>query len=141
MGQEGFYLQSGIRWNEYGWSQTVQSYVWNGGTYDVSQDDIKITFFYLTLPLIATYKFKKNVPGLTLSTGPQMSLFMFNKINGNITSDPWPPFFNFSAHFSLGYEHNLGDKWIVGGEAFSNLIFPFEAYNFGIGISGRYILK
>ncbi|NOQ74930.1 MAG: outer membrane beta-barrel protein [Crocinitomix sp.] len=143
--QSGLYLQTGLRWNEYGFGDTIQSYIWNGEDYDVSQDEIKLTFFYFTVPLIATYKFNKAVPGLTISAGPQMSVFLFQKsnINGLVSFDSgYNRILNFSTYFSMGYEHNIGDRWILGGEAYSNFIIGADTYyNFGIGISGRYILK
>jgi hypothetical protein len=129
IGKKGIYLQTGIRWNEFGWRQRYSTFDWNGESWELNDLDIKSTYFYLTLPLIATYKFKKLVPGLTLSAGPQLSVYMFRKGKINEDLEPTPAnwetsIFNFNAHFAVGYEHNLGEKWILGGELYSNAIFP-----------------
>lgn len=150
--QKGFHLQSGIRWNEYGFRDLFESFILWDDYAEVVNIDYRSTSFYLSIPLIATYKFKKTIPGLTLSAGPQVSFYLFNKsrynedINFYISN--YHPLLNLGLYFSAGYEHTIGERWIIGGEAYSNLNLPVSssfgsegAYNFGIAISGRYILK
>lgn len=151
IGQKGFYLQSGIRWNEYGYKETSYYYNSNSEGYTIQAIEHKSTSFFLTIPLIATYKFNKIAPGFTVSAGPQMSFYMFSKKKNNdetyfIKNND--PLLNLGIHFSTGYEHYINENWIIGGEVYSNLNFPIHSFfgfegdrNSGLAISGRYILK
>jgi len=88
-----------------------------------------ISFF--TIPLIATYKFQKIIPGLTVSAGPQIALFSYRKWkqNGDVLATQWAmPDFAVYGFASLGYEHQLNDQWIIGAETFLNVV-PRHAYN------------
>ena len=149
--QSLFHLQSGIRWNEYGFRDQVTEYIWYTENVTINEIDYKSTSFYLTVPLITTYKFKKHIPGLTFSAGPQLSFYMFNKsrLNDDITFSVSnsKPLLNLGFYFATGYEHNINDNWIIGGEAYSNINLPMGSffgdygnYNFGVAITGRYIL-
>lgn len=144
LGESQFFLQTGLRWNEFGWSQWIRSWVEFDSYYITSLDRYKFTYFFASIPIITTYKFKKGIPGLTLSAGPQVSFPLFHKtkVNDDISfSPPHQPALNFSTHFALGYEHQIRDNWILAGDLYTNLLFPEFIYNFGIGLTGRYILK
>jgi hypothetical protein len=98
---------------------------------------------FVTIPFIATYKFNKIVKGITLSAGPQFSFLSFRKWkqDGSTLSSQWDlPDFAFSLYYAIGYERNIAERWILGGEVFSNLI-PKQIVNAGIGLNVRYILK
>ena len=142
MGQKGFYLQSGIRLNGYGWRYKL-TFI-DPNTNDENINVYTTNLSVLTIPLTATYKFNKIIPGLTISAGPQIGLLSHRKWqkNNNKLASQWNRISpQYSAFFSLGYEHNINNRWILGGAAFSNLVLPKEIYNFGISISGRYVLK
>lgn len=150
--ESGFHLQTGIRWNEYGFKSELTEYIWYPDGAVTNHIDFESTSFFITLPLITTYKFKKTVPGLTLSTGPQLSYYLFNKskFNNNINFSVlnYKPLFNLGFYVATGYEYSLNYKWIIGGEAYSNINLPLYSnfgsegnYNFGISLTGRYIFK
>ena len=149
--ESSFYLQTGLRWNEYGFRDMLVSCVSEEGYYFCDDIDYRVTYFFLSIPAIAIYKFKKIVPGLTLSAGPQLSVYVTDKTysNGEINFGGFGyPRLSLSSHFSLGYEKNIGDKWLIGVETFSNINYPIGwffglegEYNFGLALSGRYILK
>ncbi|MFD1553999.1 outer membrane beta-barrel protein [Putridiphycobacter roseus] len=143
IGQKGIYLQSGIRLTGYGWKNSPVYYNWSS-TEIIETTNVNTTnLSFVSIPLIATFKFSKIIPGLTISSGPQISLFSFRKWkqNGDVLSSQWSlPDLAFSVFLSLGYEYKISNTWILGTEVYSNLI-PKEVYNFGIAFSGRYILK
>lgn len=135
MGETGFHLQSGIRWNGYGWRSSISS----NGKLTISATNLS----FVTIPLIATYKFNKALKGITLSAGPQFSFLSFRqwKEDGTALSSQWDvPDLAFSVYYAVGYERNIAEKWIIGGEIYSNLI-PRQIVNFGLGFNLRYILK
>lgn len=142
-GQKGLFLQSGFRWLGYGWKHTNNYSEWNG-TDSIDAGNINTTnLSYLTIPLIATYKFQKVIPGLTISSGAQFSLLSFRKWkqDGTVLTSEWNmPDQSVNFYFSLGYENDLSERLILGGELFSNLMLR-NVYNFGVGISARYIFK
>jgi hypothetical protein len=152
IGQSGFHLQSGLRWNEYGFRQMYETYIYNGEYYDVEDVDFRSTSYFLTLPFIVSYKFKEVLPGLNLSAGPQLSLYMFSKSkrNKDLNLHRWlfPPF-NLGLHSAIGYERAIGERWMLGGELYSNFHFPFTFsygfdggnFNTGIAVSCRYLLR
>lgn len=146
-----FHFQSGFRWNEYGFRHAYQSCIEQDGYFICEDVDARITIFFASIPAIFTYKFQKGIPGLTISAGPQISVYVTDK---SIHNDDinwrgygYPPF-SLSTHYSLGYEKKIGEKWMLGIESYSNLNFPIGwffgldgNYNFGLALSGRYILK
>ncbi len=142
------YLQYGIRWNEYGYSETFQSFIWNGEYYDIQKSENKSTSFFLTAPLIFTFKSDQ---GITFSTGPQLSFYLFSKSNyGNEINFHGGdyPLLNFGLYCSTGYEYQVNSRWIIGGEVYTNLNFPLSKWgyelndhNFGLAVTGRYILN
>lgn len=146
-----FYLQTGIRWNEYGYKYDTQLAIWNGEYHELIDATFKSTHFYVSIPLIATYKSEKIIPGLTVSFGPQLSVYTFSKwgYNNDFSfSSGQESILNLGVHSAVGYERNLSEKWLLGGEIYSNINLPINQYffdfqgnqNFGIGISGRYVL-
>lgn len=142
-GQKGFFLQSGLRWLGYGWKHTHNYSEWNGSSYEDAINVNTTNLSYLTIPLTATYKFQKGLPGVTISSGAQFSLIEYRKWkqDGTVLTTNWSaPDFSLSWYFSLGYERELAKNWLIGAELFSNLL-PDNVYNFGAGISARYIFK
>jgi hypothetical protein len=147
----GFYVQTGLRWNEYGYSDEGINYSWTGEGFDMVAYDYRATHFYLTIPIIATYKLKKIIQGLTFSAGPQFSFYTFTKsgFNDDLAFHTGrAEISNLGVFSSLGYEKNIGDHWILGGEVYSNFNFPiawyFGAegyYNFGLAVTGRFLLQ
>lgn len=146
-----FHIQSGLRWNEYGFRYSFYNCLDQEGYMICEYVDASITVFFASIPAIFTYKFQKFVPGLTLSVGPQLSVYINDKSVHNEDKSwggyGYPPL-SLSSHFSLGYEKNIGEKWLLGVETYSNLNFPISwffgldgNYNFGLALSGRYILK
>lgn len=143
IGQNGFHLQSGIRWNEFGYGALLTSFLWNGVTYVEHVNYYKITRFYISLPVIATWKWQEKVPGFTISAGTQLSFLVLRKTTVDkevnfYTGDYLPQCI---AHFSIGYERALNDRWFLGIEACTNAILPDRFYNFGVGLSANYLLK
>lgn len=151
--ESGFHLQSGIRWNEYGFRDQLTEYIWYPDGLVTNNIDFESTSFFITLPIITTYKFTKIVPGLTLSAGPQLSYYLFNKskVNGNITFSVsnYKPRLNLGFYFASGYEHAISHNWVIGGEVYSNINHPIgsslgyddDYYNFGLAVTSRYILR
>ncbi len=142
-GNKGLFLQSGFRWLGYGWKHTHNYTEWNGSVLEDAVNVNTTNLSYVTIPLIATYKFQKVIPGLTISSGAQFSLMSFRKWkqDGAVLTSQWDMSDqSFSFYFSLGYEHELGERLLLGGELFSNLLHE-NVYNFGVGISARYIIK
>lgn len=146
-----FHFQSGLRWNEYGFQQDILSCPQFEGYFQCEDINYRVTIFMASIPAIFSYKFQKFVPGLTLSVGPQLSVYINDKSVHNEDKSwggyGYPPL-SLSSHFSLGYEKNIGEKWLLGVETYSNLNFPIGwffglegDYNFGLALSGRYILK
>lgn len=151
VGQKGLYLQTGVRWNEYGYRYIYQTVDWSSGFAELVDVDYRSTSFFLTIPLIATYKLKAGIPGLTFSAGPQISYYVTTKrrLNGELSYVSGnQSAFNLGAHVSTGYERKIAENWILGGELYTNFNFPIgetyasqNVFNFGIGFTGRYILK
>lgn len=142
MGQKGFYLQSGIRWNEFGFASLMTSYIWNGVTHVGQVDYYRSTHFFVSIPCIATWKCQKKLTGVTFSLGPQLSFLILRKSKyDNETNFYSDREIHLSGHFSIGYERPLNDKWLIGAEVISNAVIPDGFYNFGIGIHANYILK
>ena len=143
LGQKGLFLQTGLRWNEYGYRDRTIVYISNNEHNGLITVNYKETSFFLTLPIITTYKFEKALTGLTFSVGPQVSFDLFSKyVYGDDVhfGKSYSQIVNLAFYSSVGYEHNIGKNWIIGTEIFSNLI-PKSVYNFGVGLSSRYILK
>lgn len=149
--EKGFFFQTGIRWNEYAFRNHTIIFISNSEHYGGITVPYENTSFYLTIPLITTYKFKKSFPGITLSAGPQMSFYLFSKTIINAEKrfyNAGNTIPNLGFHAAIGYEKNIGDNWIIGADIYSNTNFPIHsyfthesAYNFGIGLNGRYLLK
>jgi hypothetical protein len=142
-GNKGFFLQSGFKWLGYGWKHTHNYSEWNGSAFEDAVNVNTTNLSYFTIPLIATYKFQRVIPGLTMSAGPQFSFVEFRKWkqDGEVLTADWiVPDLSMSMCFSLGYELELTERWLLGGELFSNLL-PENVYNFGLGLSFRYIFK
>lgn len=142
-GNKGLFLQSGFRWLGYGWKHTHNYTEWNGSAFEDAVNVNTTNLSYLTIPLIVTYKFQKGIPGLTISSGLQYSLLSFRKWKqdgATLTSEWNMPDKSYSFYFALGYENELSERLLLGGELFSNLMLR-NVYNFGVGISARYIFK
>ena len=151
LGVSNFFLQSGIRWNEYGFQDMHNEYIVDGSNTIVNRYMHESTIFLLSIPIITTYKLKSFIPGLTISAGPQLSFYMFSKSEGYddviFSSGNYAPT-SLSFHTSVGYEYAISEKWIFGAEVNSNFNFPIGwffgsegEYNCGLALTGRYILK
>jgi hypothetical protein len=97
--------------------------------------------YYLSLPIIVSYKFK----GIIIGVGPYINYYLARRyiVNGKlISTDKNYQHKNilFGVQCYLGYEMRLSNNLLLSFDGYVNPTFSIDFINYGLGIGLKYVL-
>jgi hypothetical protein len=133
------FIESGLNFIDRGYKVNQQTIDINGNNIELMKS--KEIEYYLSLPIIVSYKFK----GIFIGAGPNINYFLARRfiVDGKLISADSSYQKNtiiFGGQCFLGYEMGLSDNLLISFDGYVNLTFKVHFINYGLGIGLKYIL-